>query len=303
MRILHLFNWNLKDIMEELEEIKNQGFDAIQINPIQPIREKNSGKWWMSYQPLGFQIGNEYGTKEDLMSLCELADIYDLKIIADAICNHMAEDGCGVLNPADNVDPILRNNPAYWKERKTIYHWDDRFEVTHYCMGLPGLNLDNEDVQRMIIHFLNELIKCGVRGFRFDAAKCIALPIEGCNFWPNVLGSLKEEELFNYGEVIFASNELIDAYSKYLNVLTNTSWAYWNKEKIVAFVENHDSYLEFGYTKMKSGDEINRDYYGLTHEYDHTIYYARPFDDSWKKDIVREANLCNKKSYARVRAC
>lgn len=302
MRILHLFNWNLNNVIEELEEIKGQGFDAVQINPLQPIREDHSGKWWMSYQPIGFRIGNEYGTKDDLIRLCDLAEDYDLKIIADVIINHMAEDGRGVLNPADNVDPILKNNSEYWKELRPIYNWGDRFEVTHYCLGLPGLNVDNKDIQFMIANYLNELIDCGVGGFRFDAAKCIALPSEGCYFWPNVLNNLKSPDLFNYGEVIFAGNELIDDYSKYMNVLTNTGWSYRAKDKLVTFVENHDSFLEFGYTKMKSGDDINTEYLGLAQDYDNTIYYARPYDESWKKDMVRAANEINKKSYARVRA-
>ena len=59
-------------------------------------------------------------------------------------------------------------------------------------MGLPGLDLSNYDLQGIIIDYLNELIDCGVNGFRFDAAKSIALPYEGCVFWPRVIYLLKK---------------------------------------------------------------------------------------------------------------
>ena len=38
-RILHLFQWKLKDIENNLEIINNQGFNMIQISPIQPLKE------------------------------------------------------------------------------------------------------------------------------------------------------------------------------------------------------------------------------------------------------------------------
>ena len=47
MRIVHLLNWDLKSITEILDDIKRQGFDGIQINPMQPFKteeEKESEK-------------------------------------------------------------------------------------------------------------------------------------------------------------------------------------------------------------------------------------------------------------------
>ena len=41
-RILHLFEWRLNDITKELSDIKNQGFNCIQISPIQPLKEYTS---------------------------------------------------------------------------------------------------------------------------------------------------------------------------------------------------------------------------------------------------------------------
>lgn len=287
-----MLNWNLNDIRSELATISHQGFDAIQINPIQPLKEEGFQHWWLSYQPCGFQIGNQYGSKDDLKALCFYAEQYGIRIIADVICNHMAEAGDGQLMPHEKVDPLLRNNSTMWKEARNISDWNSRYEITNYCFGLPGLEPHNKELQTMVIHFLNELIDCGVSGFRFDAAKHIPLPHEGCDFWNHVLSNLKNPELFNYGEVIFANHELINEYGKYMKVLTNTFGGYKDVDQIIAFSENHDSYLEFAYTRMKTGEQINNEYRWLTGNYENTIYYVRPYDESWKKELVREANLC-----------
>ena len=291
MRILQLLNWPLKDITYSLDKIASQRFDAIQINPIQPLKEDGYKEWWMSYQPCGFRIGNIYGSKYDLIQLCEQASTYDVKIIADVVCNHMAEKSNEYLMPNEKVDSILKDNPDFWKERKNIQNWDNRSEVIQYCMGLPGLNLANHDLQDIIIDFLNELIDCGVMGFRFDAAKSIALPEEGNDFWNRVIYCLKKYGLFLYGEVIFAEQDLIDKYAEHINVLTNYSGSDINK--LVKYAENHDTYLSdgsLGYTKNISSLEIVKQYAYMCHFYPHMLFYARPYDNMWQSEIVRMAN-------------
>ena len=296
MRVLHLFNWRLEDVEKELEKISEQGFDAIQINPIQPLKEDGVRQWWMSYQPIGFSIGNYFGSKDDLTKLCYEAEKYNIKIIADVVCNHMAAKNDDALHPHEKVDPKIRDRSDFWKEAKNVENWKDRYQVTHYCMGLPGLNVAQHKLQDIIIDFLNELIDCGVSGFRFDAAKSIGLPEEGYDFWPRVIYCLKKYGLIVYGEVIFSEKELIDKYCQYIGVLTNCDGS--NRDRIVSFVESHDSNLDFGYTKNIDSRQIARDYRNLANYYDNTLFYARPFDDTWKTDIVRQANKVGIKQYA-----
>lgn len=298
MRVLHLLGWRLCDIKNNLATISEQGFDAIQISPVQPSKDESSYVWWMSYQPTGFSIGNRYGSKEELKELCCSASYYGIDVIVDVVCNHMAGNNDGSLSPHEMVDANLKNRPDFWKEARQVKNWDDRYEVTHYCMGLPGLNSSNHDLQDMIVNFLNELIDCGVLGFRFDAAKSIGLPEEGCDFWPRVIYLLKKYGLTLYGEVIFADNKLIESYSRFIKVLTNSPFS--DHDKIFSFVESHDSYYDFGYTKDKDSEIIAREYLNLVREYDNTLFFARPFDDTWKSEIVRRANLQNKHYYRKV---
>lgn len=295
MRVLHLFGWKIKDIENFLPTIKEQGFDAIQISPIQPSKEEDSGYWWMPYQPIGFQIGNRFGTKEDLEELCREARNYDISVIADVIFNHMAGANDGSLRPNEKVDKRLTERHDFWKIQLPVRDWNNRYEVTNYCMGLPGLNVANHDLQDIIIDFLNSLIDCGVSGFRFDAAKSIGLPEEGCDFWPRVITHLKRDDLILYGEVIFADYDLIDSYNRFINVLTNCDGR--NRDKIFCFAESHDSYYDYKYTTNMSSDKIARDYSELTLKYRNTLFFTRPFDDTWKSEIIKRANKSDENIY------
>lgn len=239
MRVLHLLGWRLCDITSNMEKICAQGFDAIQISPVQPSKDENSYVWWMSYQPTGFRIGNKYGSTEELKELCNRASQFGVEVIVDVVCNHMAGRNDGSLLPHEIVDDVLKSRPDFWKEARPVKNWENRYEVTHYCMGLPGLNVSNHDLQDIIVGFLNELIDCGVSGFRFDAAKSIALPEEGCDFWPRVIYLLKKYGLTLYGEVIFADNHLLESYARFINVLTNSP--FYKKDRLFSFVESHDS--------------------------------------------------------------
>ena len=146
---------------------------------------------------------------------------------------------------------------------------------------------------------LNYYIECGISGFRFDAAKSIALPEEGCDFFKNITFSLKKWLPIIYGEVLFADKELISKYAKYMKVLTNSD-AY-NNNDIIKFVENKDSYLskDMNYTRYTPIWEINAWYYSICEHYRNTLYYARNYSyewHAWKSNEIKEANLKLKNS-------
>lgn len=301
MRILHFLNVPIGEIEKEIPCIADQGFDAIQISSVQPFKNEHNEfvDWFMVFQPFAFKIGNRYGSKDELISLCKTANLYHIRIIVDVICNHVAnKSDKEPFIPHSDVDSTLTNNPYFWKEKKPVENWEDRMQVTNYCMGLPGLNASNYDLQDLIIQFLQELISCGVGGFRFDAAKSIALPTDHfayypeCHFWPRVISEgLKDYDLYNYGEVIFASNELIKEYAKYMNVLT--TWYVKDIPETITYVESHDSFLnndDMGWTRNLSDEEILKRYLELTKEWNNTIFFHRPNTNMWKSSIVKHAN-------------
>ncbi len=295
MRILHCYNWKLNDIIPILEKVKEQGFDAIQINPIQPLKEDGLKEWWMSYQPIGFSIGNYFGTKEDLIKLCNEASKHDIKIFADVVINHMGAAVDDNFKPHPKVDSKLMK-PEYWKNKVKVKDWKNRQDVIHNCIDLPGLNVYHKDVEDMIVIFLNELIDCGVMGFRFDAAKSIGLPSEGYRFWPNIIYRLKKYGLFLYGEVIFEEDiKIRDEYATYMHLLGNYDCT--DKNQMVKYIENHDTFLsddELGYSKNWPSKLIVDEYCNLVKCYENTLFYIRPFDDSWQNEKIKKDQIKEK---------
>ena len=116
MRVLHLFDWRLEDIKKEIPKICEQGFDAVQISPLQPLKEEDNNLWWMSYQPIDLTIGNKFGNSEDLKQLCDVASEFDIKIIADVICNHVAGKPGVPFCPSDNVSDKIKTSKTFMIE-------------------------------------------------------------------------------------------------------------------------------------------------------------------------------------------
>lgn len=293
--IFHTFLWQIKDVINNLEDIKRQGFTSIQITPCQKLKDDNSSTWWMVYQSCGFDtIGNRYGSLNDIKELCTQANKLGIKVIADIIINHICGELNGSLTPYKNVDKVLLDNPQFFKESKIINNWKDRNEVVNFnCQGLPTLRLDNHKLQDIIINFLNRLINVGISGFRIDSCKQIKTEKEGSDFFTRVFNNLHKtrEELFIYGEIIFESKDLISEYCKYINVLTNT-YDGCDKLKIVTFFLSHDSELEFKYTNKMDDNMITNEWEYLL-QYNREsgmIFYPRAWSNLWKSDEIRRIN-------------
>ena len=250
----------------------------------------------MSYQPISFDVGNYFGSKEELEYLCYVCKELGILPFQDVVINHMGSSVNDNFEPHERVDEKLRNNPDYWRIKKPVNNWNNRDEVIHNCINLPGLNVYNQDVEDMIVDFLNRLVDLGIEGFRFDAAKSIGLPSEGYRFWPNIIYRLKKYGLFLYGEVIFEENRnILDEYARYMHVLGNYDTS--NPDSMVKFVESHDSFLSddrMGYTKYTKDQDIIANYKSLVNYYNNTLFYVRPFNDTWKSEEIKAANFTRK---------
>ncbi|MGL5646383.1 MAG: alpha-amylase family glycosyl hydrolase [Clostridium sp.] len=286
IKILHLFGYNINDI--NLEEVKKQGFDGIQIGPVQPLKEEGQVPWFLLYQPIDFKVGNYYYGYDDLKELFNKGKELEVKIIVDVVLNHVAGKNTGEIKPHEKVNEFIRENEAFFKEKEVIQDWGNRGEIINKSIGLPSLKLGNHDLQNIIIEFLNELISLGADGFRIDAGKHIALPSEGSDFFTRVFENLNRDDLFNYIEVIFSDENILKEYSKYGRVLTENLND--KTDERVNFIESHDTFLEFGYTKEWSDKEILEKYKILIEEAKNVLFYARPFNDTWKSEEMRSIN-------------
>lgn len=282
MKILHLFQWKINDIIPELKTIKEQGFDAIQISPIQGTKDSGM-EWWKLYQPINLKIGNEQiGSKKDLINLIQESRKFNLKIIIDIVLRHVAGDESYPLKPHRNVDPELL--PYLAESIEAVNIDGDRWQCTRRCTGMPMLNYDNPELQKLYKRFLDELIFIGVDGFRLDQLKHYALPEEGSN----IMDIFTQYNM--YGEAINCTKDILDKYSKYMKVLTEGRPS--DITKLVAKFESHDDYLDTGLTKrMNDGMRLTEWNILVNHLPGcDCLYYARPFETLWKTEDMRKIN-------------
>ena len=263
---LQAWNWSFANIEANLEKVAEQGFTTIQVSPPNEIKlatkgvnvtQGESNGWWMFYQPVGFQLNNStdnaLGVKSEFVSMCNKAHELGLKIIVDAVINHVGtKDGTPdsdqtVMNHVNDkvrdFEPVLYNNQLFhspWKKMTYVEsnasQYDSTYDLTRNCTsGLPDLKTEDSRVQQVIYDYLAELIEAGADGFRFDAAKHIETPDDiaslKSDFWPNTLGKIRtnypDNEVYAYGEILNTCgvNRPFSMYTKLFDV--TDSGSYW----------------------------------------------------------------------------
>ena len=286
MRILQLLEWELEDIIPRLSDIANQGFDTIQVGPLQPTKAK--GEYWLKYQPTDFRI-------EDLFileKLCIEAHKVGIKVVVDDVIRHLAGKDDGSLYPHEKDNTYFKNDGNLWLE-PINGNTENRWECINRCFGIPAINYFNNKVQDYQISNLFNKQLMYADGSRIDMGKHIALPEEGCNYWKRLKDTHKDKIL--YAEMINVPDDLLYKYMEYTMCLceARTVSHIWDKDKLVVFFESHDTYHFFGYTKHMTLEERVKEYANIVTNYPNTILYARPFDDLPLSQEVRNINRNN----------
>ena len=245
--VLHCWNWSMNTIKNNLNDIADAGFKAIQLSPMQPQKDYYNGgnwegQWWKLYQPLGFSIAqsgqNVLGTKEELRQMCEAAENKGIKVIVDVVANHLAGGGDTFLNGAvREFEPDIYNQNLIHtlgdKTNSAGYNNNSEYILRGAIGGFPDLQTESPVVQNRVLSLLKEYIDVGVDGFRFDAAKHIETPDDGelaSNFWPTVLGGATSyaqgkglPKPYYYGEILTTPGTKRDFewYTKFMSVTDN----------------------------------------------------------------------------------
>jgi len=224
----------------------------------------------------------QLGSREEYKSMCEEADKYGIKIISDVLPNHTTPTLDAVSQDLKNAAGGGGAGQLYHSSGfQEIGNYSDRRECTLGQMGgLPDVNTENQGFQEYYIKFCNDVIACGGDGFRYDTAKHIGVhsdPIDSSNsrgvndFWDVATGQKevngvklnRPDDFFIYGEVLQDNGIPYDEYASYMNMtassygyvlrdnnLRNNSlnvgslsdWCHSTPDKIVTWVESHDTY-------------------------------------------------------------
>ncbi|MCM1336947.1 MAG: starch-binding protein [Candidatus Amulumruptor caecigallinarius] len=297
--ILHCFNWKVSDIQAELDNIYNAGFTSIQLSPMQ--RNVSAGAVWNdAYRPYDFKfIDNGMGSKAQLKALCDAAHAKGMKIIVDVVFNHV--DGWAAGDRTAYHDPWWNsNNRLRWNGN---CDWGNRYSVTHNQMGggdgYPDVNSEDSEVAARGKAYIDDLKSIGVDGIRYDAAKHVGLPSEGCNFWATVCS---DKGLYYYGEILNDpagdTDRLMKEYTNYMTVTDNnygdnasknggvpTGAFGWtgggntlSPDKVIYWGESHDTYAnQDGFSKNIDQSIIDRAYAAVAcRNGENALYLSRP---------------------------
>ena len=240
------------------------------------------GCWWWHYQPTDWTIGNyQLGTRDDYKAMCEEADKYGVKIITDVLPNHTTPDLPRVSQNLANAAGGMGKGQLYHSNGFTeIGDYNDRYQCTLQQMGgLPDVNTENQGFQEYYLKYCNDIISLGCDGFRYDTAKHIGVPSDpkdssntrGVNdFWDvatgrkavNGVSLANKDKLFIYGEVLQDRNIPYQEYASYMNMTASSygdtlrgaigskdfstgrimNWNHATPDRIVTWVESHDTY-------------------------------------------------------------
>lgn len=326
--ILHAWCWSFNTIRENMADIAAAGYKYVQTSPAQHCvtevsRDKGGGpqlfgkgKWYYQYQPTDWKIGNyQMGSREDLIAMCKEAEKYGVKVIVDVLPNHTSVNDCQVeeaLDAAVGGHENLYHAAGF----KAINDYNDRLQCTTGEMGgLPDVNTENPDFQHYYMLYVNDLLSCGVRGFRYDTAKHIGLPSDPCDplakendFWLVATGkkavkglslALPQDSLFIYGEVLQDRNVKEVEYADMLGGVTASSLGWclrhalegneWKKDEIIGYchparpsqlvtwVESHDTYCNGHESASLTDAQIRMGWVFITaRQFGTPLFYSRP---------------------------
>ena len=269
-----------------VEEVKRQGFTAIQTSPLQPIKEKihqNFDNAWAIYQPIDFSLGNDLGTLEDLRNLADRCHANGLKLIVDIVMHHVANE------KGNDVSHLVKDEYKHFYHDSfiNINNYNDEYELTHRSLdGLPALDLENETIVEAQFNYLRQLREAGVDGCRVDAYKHLVK-----SYRVRLAEELRELDMIgnSYGEVIFADKELQKSYDE-LPLYVNQSLC--SSDQYGAII-SHDDF------KNSDNPYLRRDPNYFLAEYGYfmdnslrqnVVYFCRPDDHIWKMDNIRYIN-------------
>lgn len=192
--IFHAFNWQYRELIDAVENIRDAGYGAILIPP-SLYSNPEGDRWWQRYQPKDYRVLlSHLGGKQELMELIEKCHQTNpqLRVYADLVINHMANEarddrldfpGRAELERYQTQPDLYEKNRLYgdlseglfsafdFNQAGNIQDWSNRSEVQFQDLsGLPDLK-DSPWVLMQQRKMITALAEMGFDGFRIDAIK------------------------------------------------------------------------------------------------------------------------------------
>lgn len=196
----HTPEGTIKALIEDLDRIKDMGFDVIYLMPFHPISYLNrKGTYGSPYA-----IADYYTVSEDLGTLADMKDLLneihqrEMKVIMDIVFNHAG---------ADHI--YTRTHPDYFllddkgQPTRKVADWSD----------IVDYNFDNRDLWNELKKVLMYWAEFGFDAYRCDVANL--LPFE---FWLEAISLVKSK----YPELKWFSESVSPGFVKALRLQGET---------------------------------------------------------------------------------
>lgn len=239
---------DLKGIIEKLDHIKSLGVNALYLTPI--FKSPTNHKYdIMDY----FEIDPQFGDKKDFKILVEKAHEMGIRIVLDAVFNHMS-----------HKNPIFMDVREKGKASE-FYDWffiegDEvdiekiNYETFAHVYNMPKLNTSNKNVQDYLIKIGKYWIEeFDIDGWRLDVSDEVSH-----DFWKRFRKEIKtsKKDAVIIGKNWHDAESFLrgDEFDSVMNyAFTNTALAYF-KEKIDAQKASDDLNM----VMMRNRDAANR---------------------------------------------
>lgn len=239
---------DLKGIIEKLDHIKSLGINALYLTPI--FKSPTNHKYdIMDY----FEIDPQFGDKKDFKSLVEKAHEMRIRIVLDAVFNHMS-----------HKNPIFMDVREKGKNSE-YYDWffidgdqvdieKINYETFAHVYNMPKLNTSNKKVQDYLIKIGKYWIEeFDIDGWRLDVSDEVSH-----DFWKRFRKEIKssKKDAVIIGENWHNAESFLkgDEFDSVMNyAFTNTALDYF-KGKISAQKASDDLNM----VMMRNRDQTNR---------------------------------------------
>lgn len=175
---VQLFMWSWDAIAAECTS--NLGPNNYAFVLTSPPQEHITGEqWWTAYQPVSYRIESRLGTRAQFKAMVDVCHAVGVKVIADAVINHMSgiDGGVGWAGSSfthyDYPGIYTRDDfHTCATSDGDIHNYQDATEVQSCeLVNLADLKTETERVRATVVAYLTDLRSLGVDGFRIDAAK------------------------------------------------------------------------------------------------------------------------------------
>ena len=173
---------DIKGIADRLDYLADLGINALYLTPI--FRSNSYHK----YDTIDYmEIDPELGTEEDLRALIAKAHAKGIRIVLDAVFNHISSDSPFFQDVIEKG----RSSP--------YYHWffirgerpdtaKGNYEYFSVCPYMPKLNPENSECAAYLIGVARHYLRLGIDGWRLDVADEVPH-----SFWRNFRAAIKAE--------------------------------------------------------------------------------------------------------------